>query len=80
MRKLRLLKVIVQPVFAIDDGENLVEQVAEPVSISAAEWPGYATGQFAHAVDQLRQEVEEESPNGAGAKPNRSARRQPPKS
>ena len=38
---LRLLKVIVQPVFVFDDGESLVEQIAEPLVVPAAEWPAF---------------------------------------
>lgn len=56
--KLRLLKVICQPVFVVDDGQSLTEQAAEPVVVSAAEWPGYATGAFAAGFEQLRQQVE----------------------
>ncbi len=56
--QLRLLKVIVQPVFVVDNGETLLEQVAEPVPVSAADWPGYATGAFLDAFAQLRAQVE----------------------
>lgn len=38
---LRLLKVIVQPVFAVDDGTTLTETAAEPLVVSAAEWHDY---------------------------------------
>jgi hypothetical protein len=58
MSKLRLLKVIVQPVFVVDDGEQLLEQAAEPVSVTAAEWPTYASTSFADAFEQLRNQVE----------------------
>lgn len=60
--KLRLLKVVVQPVFAIDDGENLTEQAAEAISIPAALWPEYAATGFAQQVEQLRQKVEGQAP------------------
>lgn len=56
--RLRLLKVIVQPVFVVDDGETLTEQPAQPVIVPAAEWPGYAAGRFASDFDILRQRVE----------------------
>lgn len=56
--KLRLLKVICQPVFVIDDGESLTEQTAEPVVVSAADWPTYATTAFAAGFEALRQQVE----------------------
>jgi hypothetical protein len=39
MAKLRLVKVIIQPVFVIDDGDTLIENVAKPVEVSAALWP-----------------------------------------
>lgn len=58
MRKLRLLKVIVQPVFVLDDGENLVEQAADPVVVTAADWPSYPTTGFVAAVEILRRQVE----------------------
>ena len=56
--KLRLLKVICQPIFVLDDGENLTEQAAEPVSVPAAEWPTYPTEAFARSFETLRREVE----------------------
>lgn len=60
MRKLRLLKVIVQPVFAVDDGEQLVEQMADPVVVSPADWPTFATTAFLHGVAQLQQQLDAE--------------------
>lgn len=57
-RRLRLLKVIVQPVFVVDDGETLVERIAEPVVVPAEEWPDFPTGRFAEGFEQLSREVE----------------------
>lgn len=34
----RLLKVIVQPVFVADDGDDLAEVSVQPVTFTAAEW------------------------------------------
>ena len=66
--KLRLLKVIVQPVFVVDDGENLTEQMSEPVVVSAVDWPRYATGAFVEAFEQLRRQVEgSPAPSSDGA-------------
>jgi hypothetical protein len=56
--RLRLLKVICQPVFVVDDGEALTEHPAEPVVVTAAEWPTYAAGSFAEGFEALRQQVE----------------------
>lgn len=58
VQRLRLLKVIVQAVVVIDDGETLVERVVEPVSVSADEWEGFAAGRFAESFELLRKQVE----------------------
>ena len=59
MARLRLLKVIVQPVFVLDDGEHLVEQVADPVAVPAAEWPTYPNQGFSQAFEMLRAQLED---------------------
>jgi hypothetical protein len=58
--QLRLLKVVVQATFVVDDGESLTEQVAAPVTVSAAEWPAYATETFPQQVAALEQQMAEE--------------------
>ena len=60
----RLLKVIVQPVFVLDDGEHLAELIIDPVVVPAADWPTYPTVGFAAAVEMLRSQFEdkEDSP------------------
>jgi hypothetical protein len=46
MKRLRLVKVLVQPVFVLDDGEN-VEEVEHPaIAIPASEWPMYSGERF----------------------------------
>lgn len=62
--KLRLLKVICQPVFVLDDGESLIEQTAQPVVVPAHEWPTYATSGFMESFETLRRQVEEEGASG----------------
>lgn len=42
MKRLRLVKVLVQPVFVIDDGDTLEETMVEPETVTAADWPAYA--------------------------------------
>jgi hypothetical protein len=59
MSTLRLLKVIVQPVFAIDDGDTLTETSAEPIVVSPSDWPTYATTRFIEACDKLQAELDE---------------------
>jgi hypothetical protein len=55
--RLRLVKVVTQATFVLDDGESLVEQLANPVTVSAAEWPTYAGGRFQEQVAALEAEL-----------------------
>lgn len=45
-KKLRLLRVQVQPVFVIDDGETLEDVEHGVITIPAAEWPTYSSERF----------------------------------
>lgn len=55
MRRLRVLKVIVQPVCVVDDGDSLVEVPVDPVSLTAEQW---ATFDLDGALDPIRAQVE----------------------
>lgn len=68
-RRLRLVKVIVQPVFVLDDGENVVELDHQPIAIPAAEWPSYSSERFP------REAAEWEKQLNAEPQPNRAQRR-----
>jgi hypothetical protein len=60
-KKLRLLKVLVQPVFVLDDAEaGLTEVVAEPVTVSAQEWMTYPSTGFSEAFQALREQLDAE--------------------
>lgn len=59
MSRLRLLKVIVQPVFVVDDGESLNERPAQAITVSPEDWPTYATTAFVEAVEALQAELDE---------------------
>lgn len=61
MSKLRLIKVLVQPVFMIDDGENLTEVEHAAVEIPASEWPTYSSDRFQREVDNWQAKLDEES-------------------
>jgi hypothetical protein len=56
--KLRLLKVLVQPVFVIDDGEHLIEQTLDAIAVPAAAWPTYPVKEFAEAVAGLEAQLQ----------------------
>jgi len=51
MKRLRLVKVLVQPVFVVDDGECLEERVGEQKVIPAKEWPDFPARLAARAAE-----------------------------
>lgn len=72
--KIRLIKVLVQPVFVLDDGENVTEVDHPAVAIPAAEWPTYSSDRFPAEIRAWQKELDAEY---AAANPpqNRAARR-----
>lgn len=50
-QRLRLVKVIVKPVFVIDDGATITEIDHQSVAIPAAEWPTYSSERFPREVE-----------------------------
>lgn len=42
MQRLRLVKLLIQPVFVIDDGETLTETAGQPIVVSDADLDGFA--------------------------------------
>ncbi len=61
MKRLRLLKVMVQPVFVVDDGESLSERPAAPVMVPAAVWPEFAAEGFMRQCEALMEQYSEPS-------------------
>lgn len=60
--KLRLVKVVCQPHFVVDDGEELREfPEVEPIAIAAKFWPDYPTTGFVEAVAKLEAQLNEPS-------------------
>lgn len=59
-KRIRLLKVIVQPVFVLDDNEELTELTTDPVVVAARDWPEYANTTFLESVAHLRQQFDAE--------------------
>lgn len=81
--KLALVKVVVQPFFVIIDGDEVSEQVAEPVTVPAADWPTFATTEFVRATNELQAQLDEHVKQRASEnlenQPNRKQRRATPK-
>lgn len=60
MRRLRLVKVVVQPILVCDDGEYLQEIAVDPATISAAEWDDFARAGFTEHIASLQKQLEEQ--------------------
>lgn len=56
--KLRLLKVIVQPVYVMDDGETLTEYVVQPATVPAVAWPQWAVEDFPKAQAAMQAQAD----------------------
>jgi hypothetical protein len=61
VRRLRLVKLVVQPMLVLDDGEHLEELTAQPLIITAAELDAFPERWRALLADQ------EAELNGPGA-------------
>ena len=60
MPKLRLVKVLVQPVFVLDDGETITEIEHGSIAIPAAEWPTYSAERFPAEVEKWQAVIDAE--------------------
>jgi len=50
----------------LDDGNNLTEQVAQPVEVPASDWPSYSSERFPELMRELQDQLntgEAEGPN-----------------
>jgi hypothetical protein len=63
VRRVRLVEVHVQPVFVIDDGENLSPTTHDVVVIPANEWPTYSNERFPREVKQWEERLNNEPEN-----------------
>jgi hypothetical protein len=62
-KKLRLLKVTVQPVFVLDDDKTsqLIEVPIQPTTVAAADWWEYPKTTFKKAMGELEQSLNDNS-------------------
>jgi hypothetical protein len=60
MPKLRLVKVLVQPVFVLDHGDHITEVEHGVVAIPADEWPSYSSERFPREVREWQQRIDAE--------------------
>jgi hypothetical protein len=52
MPKIRLVKVVVQPVLMLEEDGELAEVEHPPVVIPAAEWPTYSSERFPREIQE----------------------------
>jgi hypothetical protein len=71
--KLRLVKVQVQPLFVLDDGETITEVEHGATVIPAGEWPTYSSERFPREVKTWQAQLDREG--GPKSSPNRATRR-----
>jgi hypothetical protein len=55
--KIRLVKMLVQPVFIIDHGTYVEELEHQPVTITARDWPAYSAETFPRELMQLERDL-----------------------
>ena len=53
--KVRLIKILVQPVCVTDDGKTLTEVNTQPVSVGAEDWDKYSLDEH---MKQIKEQVE----------------------
>jgi hypothetical protein len=63
--RLRLVKVIVQPVFMLDDGTTLTEVEHPATVIPANEWPTYSGERFPNEVAEWQHKLDDETTSAA---------------
>jgi hypothetical protein len=61
MRRLRLVRVVVQPYFVLDDGVTITELEHPPMVIPASEWPTYSSERFPAELEIWQSKLEEEA-------------------
>lgn len=59
--RLRLVKVAVQPFFALDDGETITEIDHPATMIPASEWPTYSSERFPAEVEAWQARIDAEA-------------------
>lgn len=60
-KRIRLVKVAVQPFFVLDDGENITEIEHGATVIPANEWPAYSSERFPAEVKAWQAQLDAEA-------------------
>jgi hypothetical protein len=57
MKRVRLIKVLVQPVLIVDDGETLVELDHPAIAIPAEQWSAYSSERFPRELAEFEKQL-----------------------
>lgn len=66
MRTLRLVKVFVQPVLMLDDGDSLTEIAHPTLVVPAADWPAYSGDTFPKEVAAWQERLDADAAENEG--------------
>ncbi|MGP0048791.1 MAG: hypothetical protein ACLPZR_08095 [Solirubrobacteraceae bacterium] len=72
MPQLRLVKVIVQPVFVLDHGTHIEEIEHPAVAIPSQDWPTYSSERFPAEVKAWQSQLDAEARASEECKPPRT--------
>jgi hypothetical protein len=72
--RLRLVKVIVQPVLVLDYGTHLQDVVESPKEISAEAWPRYSGEQFPRELAEAQAALDAEDHDDRAGKQRKPSR------
>lgn len=76
MAKLRLVKVLVQPVFVLDHGSRIEEIEHGAIAIPGADWPAYSGERFPAEVAAWQAQLDAEA-GGSNRQQKRASARKP---
>jgi hypothetical protein len=59
--KVRLLKLVIQPTYVVDDGEHLREVPVQPIQVDSRGWDDFKEKGLGEVEDQVRQQLADAS-------------------
>jgi hypothetical protein len=65
--KARIVRVVVTPDVVIDDGENLIPQQVQPMTVLWRDWPTFAVGGLQDALNKMQAQLDAQTTPPPGA-------------
>jgi hypothetical protein len=63
----RIIQIVVQPQIVIDDGEDLIPQPVQPMTVLWRDWPAFAAGGLQDALDKMQTQLDAQTQPTPGA-------------